>query len=127
MLASFSVMMALDVFIGIYFVVVSRIAQMEAMRMLLLVKKSVSHTVLRFIPSPHATRTVAYFWIGPAVLKLSPCVRMVGTWLIPCARASVTLFSQEVRTHIGGLVPMAPRGVSFGTLAVMGIQIVALN
>ena len=99
---------------------------MEAMRMLMLAKTSVSHVALRAMLSCHAAMTVAYSCPMPAVLRLSLFVRMVQTWQTPSAKVSVTMTSQELRIRIGGPVPMALRGVSSKRLDVTGIQIVTM-
>ena len=99
---------------------------MEAMRAPQLVKISVSRIVLRDTASFHATMTVAFTGQWPAVLKLSPCVRTAEIWMTLSVMASVTLTSQELRTLIDGLVPMAPRGVSSRRPVVTGLQIVTM-
>ena len=100
---------------------------MRAMRAVLLAKTIVSHIGLTTLfLSSHATRIVAYFWIGHAALRLNPCVRMARTWLIPSVKVSVTLCTQELRTRIGGPVPTELKSVSFKPLVVTGIQIVMM-
>ena len=105
---------------------IGKIAQMEAMRTLMLAKTSVSHVALRAMLYSHAAMTVAYSCPMPAVLRLSLFVRTVQTWLTPSAKVSVTMTSQELRIRIGGPVPMALRGVSSKRLDVTGIQIVMM-
>ena len=99
---------------------------MGAMRARLLAKTSVSQNALKVILSSHATMTVAYLGTGPVALRPSPCVRTAETWMTPSAKASVTIGSQELKTRIDGLVPMASKSVSSKRLVVTGIQIVTM-
>ena len=103
-----------------------RIAQMGVMRVVLIAETNVRHYALWVIHSSHVTRAVAFGGPMPAALRLNPSVKMAETWLTLSAMASVILHILELRTRIGGLVPMAPRNVSSRRLAVMGIQIVTM-
>ena len=106
---------------------VGRIAAMGAMKTLMLAEASVrKYLILSF----NVTMTVAYGGSMPALLRHSPCVTTVETWMNHFAITSVTQHSQEMRTRIGGLVKMAlrllARDVSSRRLAVTGIQIVTM-
>jgi cytochrome c-type biogenesis protein CcmE len=105
---------------------IGRIAEMGAMRALMLAKASVSQNALRVGLPSHATMTVAYSCGLPVALRLNQCVMTAKTWLTTSAKASVTPGSQEMRTRIGGLVKMGPKSVSSRRLAVTGIQIVTM-
>ena len=78
-------------------------AQMEAMRMLILAKKSAIRNDQKAFLSSFVMRTVAYACLRPALLKLNLCVTMAKTWQTIFVMESVTLNSQQVKTHIVGL------------------------
>ena len=101
-------------------------AQMEAMRMLILAKKSAIRNDQKAFLSSFVMRTVAYACLRPALLKRNLCVKMAKTWQTVFVMESVTLNSQELWIHFVGPVPMAPKGVSSRYLVVMGSQIVTM-
>ena len=88
-----SARMVPGVLIGICFAMVSRIAQMEAMRAQLLARTSVSHIVQRVFLSLYVMKTAVFTGQWHAALRHSLYVRTVQICLT-CAMASVTLASQ---------------------------------
>ena len=110
-----------------YFAILLRIAQMGAMKELVLAKTSARHFALWAALCSHVTRIVVFTGGWPAALGLNPFVRTAVTWMKHFARASVTLSSQQSKTHIGGHVPMVSRDVYSKHLAVTGIQIVMMQ